>query len=261
MNIYHAKTALIRTLLACCVVVLIAGPAFAELTDEQFQKMMAKYLEKEENLDALGKAVQRSFQKLRQQQAKDRANLEKKQLEEQFDNPIKIDTAGAPILGKPDAKITVVEFSDFQCPFCKRGNDTMKDLLKEFPDDVKLIFMHLPLPFHKQATSAAVASIAAGEQGKFWEMHDLLFDNQGRLGEEDKLYVELAEKLKLDVAKFKEDLKAEKNKKVVEANAAVATKLGVNGTPGFFVNGVQVRGARPLPYFKDLVTRWKEKLG
>ena len=135
----------------------------------------------------------------------------------------------------------------------------MEEVLKAYPKDVKVVFMQYPLPFHDKAEGAAVAALAAHQQGKFWEMHDLLFTNQQTLGDES--YVKFAEQLKLDVAKFKADLKSEKLLKQVKDDAEQASKLGVQGTPGFFVNGVQVRGARPLPYFKGIIDKWLEKQG
>ncbi len=248
------------TTAACAGVLLIASlpqPA-AAMDQDAFDKMMDSYLESDENLEKVGNALEKFFRKKREQQQKLAEQQEAQRMEEQFSNPVKIDIAGSPVTGNPNASITVVEFSDFQCPFCKRGNQVMKDLLKEYPDDVKVVFKHLPLPFHQQAKPAAVASLAAHEQGKFWEFHDELFENQESLTEEK--FIEIATKLEMDVDKFKEDLKSEKFEKKVADDMAVATQLGVRGTPGFFVNGVQVRGARPLPYFKELVEKWKERM-
>ncbi len=222
-----------------------------------FEKSMDSYLEKDENIEKIGNALQQFFMKKRKQQEEQAAVDEKSQMEEQFKNPVKIDVAGRPIKGKESAKVTIVEFSDFQCPFCKRGMEVMEDVLKEYPEDVKLVFMHLPLPFHPQAKPASIAAEAAGKQGKFWEMYTELFNNQDRLSEE--LYVELAGKLGLDVEKFKKDMNDEEIKKRVDSDAALAKQLGITGTPGFFVNGVQVKGARPLPYFKEIIERWKKE--
>lgn len=248
---------LVAPLSVAALLLTTATPSIA-LDDGQFAKMMDSYLQKEENLEKVGVALEKYFRKKREDQQAQAAQDEKKRMEEQFDNPVDIKIGSSPVKGKDSAKITVIEFSDFQCPFCKRGKDTMDDLAKAYPDDVKIVFKNLPLPFHPQAKPAAVAALAAGEQGKFWEYHDLLFDNQDALGEE--LYEKLANQLELDVEKFKKDMASEKFQKQVADDMAIATELGVRGTPGFFVNGVQVRGARPLPYFKDLVERWKDKL-
>lgn len=235
----------------------LPSPAIAEVPPPDFEKAMESYLQKDENVEKVGKALESYFMKKREAQQKLAQEEEEKRLEEQFKSPVKVDVAGNAVKGNPNAKITLVEFSDFQCPFCKRGMDVMADVMKEYPNDVKLVFKHLPLPFHPNAKPAAIAAEAAGRQGKFWEMHDELFNNQDKLSEE--LYVQLAQKLNLDVEKFKTDMKDEALKKKVEDDAAHASKLGITGTPGFFVNGVEVKGARPLPYFKTIIDRWKKQ--
>ena len=133
----------------------------------------------------------------------------------------------------------------------------MEEVLKEYPDKVKLVFKHLPLGFHKEAKPAAIAANAAGRQGKFWEMHDLLFEKQRELNSD--LYPKLAKQLGLDMDKFNADMKDEAIAKQVDEDAKQANKLGVRGTPGFFVNGVQVKGARPLSHFKKLIDRWLDE--
>ena len=257
MNLMFSKR---LTIAACAAALLITGvPRRAAAMDQdQFNKLMDSYLESDENLEKVGTALEKFFRKKREEQQALAEQQEVQRMEEQFENPVKIDVAGSPVIGKENAPITVVEVSDFQCPFCKRGNQVMKDLLKEYPDDVKIVFKHLPLPFHQQAKPAAVAAIAAQQQGKFWEFHDELFENQESLTEAK--FIEIATKLELDVDKFKKDMNNEAYEKQVADDMAVATQLGVRGTPGFFVNGVQVRGARPLPYFKELVDKWKERM-
>jgi len=238
--------------IAVSLALLAAGPAFAD--DKAFSASMEKYLSNDANVEKVGNALERYFMKKRENKQKAAAKAEGQKLEEQFKNPIQVPIGKSPVKGPADAKVTIIEFSDFQCPFCGRGMKTMDDVMKEYPKDVKLVFKHLPLPFHPEAKPAAVASLAAGEQGKFWEMHDALFQNVDRLGKD--LYIELAGKLELDIDKFKADLKNPALAKLVEEDLALAAKLGVRGTPGFFVNGVQVRGARPLPYFKTIIDRW-----
>ena len=235
---------------------LHAAPAHA-LDQKEFNAMMDKYLQDPEAKAKLGDAVLDHARNKQQEEAEKRANAEKQRLEEQFDNPVDVEIGDSPVKGPKSAPVTVVEFSDFQCPYCSKGNQVMKDLAKAYPEKVKLVFKHLPLPFHPEAKPAAVASIAAQRQGKFWEMHDKLFENQGALGEE--LYVSLAKEIGLDVKKFQKDMKDPALAKQVEEDMALGTKLGIRGTPGYFVNGVQVRGAQPLPRFKELVDRWLEK--
>ncbi len=230
-----------------------AGPASAA-PDAAFDKQMETYLSNDENVKKIGDALERYFQKKRDEQQQEAMKSEKDRIDAQFKNPVKVDIGASPVKGNPGAKVTIVEFSDFQCPFCQRGAAIMEDVLKAYPNDVKLAFKNLPLPFHDKAKPAAKAALAAGKQGKFWEMHDLLFKNQSALG--DDAFVKYATDLKLDVEKFKTDMASAEIAKEIDADAELARKLGVNGTPGFFVNGVLVSGAQPLPAFKAIIDRW-----
>jgi protein-disulfide isomerase len=170
-----------------------------------------------------------------------------------------IPIAGSPVLGKASAPITVVEFSDFQCPFCSKGASTTKQLQEKYPNDVKVVFKHHPLPFHKQAPAASKASIAAGNQGKFWEMHDKLFENQKQYkshASDMKAWTAgFAKELGLDVAKFKKDFDAPATQKRIDQDMALGQKVAVQGTPHFFVNGERVKGAKPLPAFEAIVKK------
>ena len=159
--------------------------------------------------------------------------------------------AGAPSKGSTDAKVTIVEFTDFQCPFCSRVNPTMKQIEDTYGKDVRVVFRHLPLPFHKDAKPAAEASMAAHEQGKFWEMHDKLFANQRDLTREN--FEKWAKEIGLDVKKFTAALDSGKFKSVVEADERYAGSVGANGTPAFFINGKLVSGAQPFESFKSVI--------
>ncbi len=153
--------------------------------------------------------------------------------------------------GPATAPITIVEFSEFQCPFCSRVNPTIKQIQDTYKDKVRIVFKHNPLPFHKDAPLAAEAALAAGAQGKFWEMHDKLFQDTKALQRES--IEKYATEIGLDMAKFKADLDGGKFKKDVEADMALAAKVGARGTPNFFINGVQVTGARPFDSFKEVI--------
>lgn len=168
-----------------------------------------------------------------------------------------VDIAGAHLKGPENAPITIVEFSDFQCPFCSRGKATMDQVAQQYGDKVRIAFKHFPLDFHRQAKPAAIAALAAGEQGKFWEMHDKLFDNQRALGEEDiKKY---AQELGLDMAKFEEAIKRPDLAAKVDADIKQGKELGVTGTPTFFVNGKILKGAKPLQAFEAAINAALEK--
>jgi protein-disulfide isomerase len=153
--------------------------------------------------------------------------------------------------------VTIVEFSDFQCPFCSRVTPTLDRIKKEYPDDVRIVFKHLPLSIHPKAPAAHAAAEAAGRQGKFWEMHDKIFANQRNMSEE--AYVGYAEELGLDVEQFKKDVASEEVKGKVRGDASQAAKLGVSGTPAFFVNGYYLSGAQPFEAFKAKIDEQLDK--
>jgi protein-disulfide isomerase len=146
--------------------------------------------------------------------------------------------ADDPVKGKATASVTVVEFSDFQCPYCARATPTVNEMEAAFPQDVRVVWKHFPLSFHANAMPAALAAEAAREQGgsaKFWAMHDKLFANQAALSE--AAYTQYARELGLDLARFRRDMESPKLKARVQEDAALAQRLGVNGTPTFIVNG------------------------
>jgi protein-disulfide isomerase len=162
-----------------------------------------------------------------------------------------INVTGAPVLGPKNAPVTIVAFSDFQCPFCGRVIPTLKEIEKTYEGKVKVIFKNQPLPFHNNARPAAMAAMAANEQGKFWEMHDKLFANQQNL---DRASLEkYASELQLDMGKFKAALDSNKFDAYITADANEGARVGANGTPTFFINGRQVVGAQPVEAFKTVI--------
>jgi protein-disulfide isomerase len=164
----------------------------------------------------------------------------------------------APVKGPAGAKVTVVAFSDFQCPFCSRAVPVMKQIEDEYKGKVKIAFKQLPLPFHDKAHLAAEAALAANEQGKFWQMHDKLFANQQAL---DRPNLEkYAEELGLNMTKFKAALDSGKFKDKVDSDAKEGAAVGATGTPTFFINGTKVVGAQPFDAFKTVIdTELKSK--
>lgn len=148
--------------------------------------------------------------------------------------------------------VTIVEFSDYQCPFCQRVEPTLEEVAKKFPNEVRIVFRHQPLPFHTSAEQAAWAAVAAGKQGKYWQMHELLFADKLPAPDEMDAYTEkLAKKLRLKMAKFKKDRDAADAK--VKADMALAAQIGARGTPTFFINGRRFVGAQPLPSFEEAI--------
>lgn len=248
---------LIKSAITCACIAFTSSAVAADLDPKSFEKALDVYLQKESNVEKLSNAITAYFTKKREEQAKAANQAESQRLEEQFKNPVKVEVGNSPSKGAKNAKVTVVEFSDFQCPFCSKGKDIVDQLLKLYPNDVKVVFKNLPLDFHPEALPAAKAAMAAGKQGKFWEMHDYLFDNQKSL--KSDFYPEAAKKLNLDVAKFNTDMGSKEIEDAVKADLEQAKSLGVQGTPNFYVNGVNLRGAYPIEEFQKIVDRWLSK--
>lgn len=183
---------------------------------------------------------------------------EQKKRDEQFANPLKpeIDETRA-MIGAKDAKITIVEYSDFQCPYCSRGYQTIKQVEKEYAGKVRVIFKHLPLDFHEQAMIAAqyFEALAKQDHAKAYKLHDIIFENQGRLKEGEKFLKEAAKKAGADMTKLAKDINADDVKARINADMEEARKFEISGTPGFIINGVALKGAYPFPEFKSIIDR------
>jgi protein-disulfide isomerase len=168
-----------------------------------------------------------------------------------LEDPVTIAVEGAPVRGPADARITLVEFSDFECPFCSLAVKQVDTVMAAYPKDVKLIYKQFPLSMHPHAEMAAEASLAAREQGKFWEMYDVLFKNYRRLSSDSILG--FAKDIGLDMDKFKADLAAGKYKAVVDKDLADGEAAGVYGTPSFYINGKQYNGEVTLAALKPIL--------
>jgi protein-disulfide isomerase len=182
-------------------------------------------------------------------------NLKKEQKVEMllpaFLPPKKDVEAKGPTKGPKNAPITIVEFSDYQCPFCIQAEKTVEDVLAAYPGKIRLVYRDFPLPMHPLAPKAAEASHCADSQGKYWEMHDKMFGAQGKL-EVDNLK-KYAREVGLDGDKFDKCLDSGDMAKVVDEHHKAGEKLGVSGTPAFFVNGRFLNGAQPIDEFKSLI--------
>lgn len=161
--------------------------------------------------------------------------------DELANQPVDLKVAGAPSRGPASARLTIVEFSDFQCPFCRSGAEALTEIAKAYPNDVRLVFKQFPLESHSEAAIAAEASLAAQAQGKFWEMHDRIFANPRALTEAN--FLAWAKELGMDVARFKNDLASHKYQNAVQAEVREGLDAGVQGTPTVFLNGRPHRGA------------------
>ncbi len=156
----------------------------------------------------------------------------------------------SPRTGSESLRLVLVEFSDFQCPFCARAQQTLKEFLAKHGDEVTLVYKHLPLTgIHPEAVAAARAAWAAHRQGKFWEFHDELFANQSQLGEE--FYVATAQRLGLNVEKFNRDRRSRAAERAVQRDMDLASQLGIGSTPYFILNGLAFSGAQPLEVFEQ----------
>tara|TARA_Y100000310_G_scaffold337876_1_gene426084 strand:+ start:3166 stop:3876 length:711 start_codon:yes stop_codon:yes gene_type:complete len=165
------------------------------------------------------------------------------------------DVEGSPVLGDLDkAKVIIVEFSDFQCPYCATGQSTMSALAAKYGDDIAIVFKHFPLSFHQYAQMAAEASMCADDQDMFWEYHDELFANQAQIN--PGYLSQLAGELGLDTEDFDTCLETGKYTSKVNEDFTYGTQLGVTGTPGFFVNGELVKGAQPQSVFEGMIEPW-----
>lgn len=167
--------------------------------------------------------------------------FERSEIEEMYaarygrDTRVDIEVEGRPMRGAPMGSVTIVEFSDFECPYCGRAHPILQQALREFEGQVRLVFFNYPLPGHPHAMPAARAAVAAGNQGKFWEMHDLLFEHQRALEDDD--IDGYARRLGLDMERFHTDLRSPETQRRIEADREVGHRVGVQGTPTLIING------------------------
>ena len=232
---------------------------------EEFQKLIAEETEAANRLLKNGVPISQLYDLLTQEERTGTEPLKPKRLEPAAAKPkapeptvdpntiYKVLVEDSPVKGDKNAKVTIVEFSDFQCPYCSRVVSTLQKILETYSKDVRVVFKQYPLSFHENAELAAAASLAAHAQGKFWPMHDKLFANQKFL---DRPSLEkYAQELKLNMRKFNEALNKEVFKAKINAETAQGTKVGVQGTPAFFVNGRFLKGAQPFENFKTYIDR------
>ena len=165
--------------------------------------------------------------------------------------PVSIAVAGAPVRGAASAPVTMIEFSDFQCPFCIAATPQLEAVLKAYPGQVKLIFKQFPLDSHSQAALAAAAALAAHKQGKFWGMYDALFAQKGNLSRQR--IVDLAGAVGLDVNRFQADLASPEIKRAVDKDIADGEKINVDSTPTLFVDGQRFNGPVTLASLRPII--------
>ncbi|PRQ05351.1 Disulfide bond formation protein D precursor [Enhygromyxa salina] len=171
------------------------------------------------------------------------------ELDEDTVYPVPIDDS--PARGPADAPITIIAFSDFQCPFCARGHETMEELRALYGDQIRFVFKHFPLPGHPLGALASRASFAAAEAGKFWEFHDAVFEFGGRYSAED--LVGICDQLGISRAALETAMTTETHDSRIEADLELGSRLMVSGTPAYFINGRPIVGAHPLMDFRMLI--------
>jgi protein-disulfide isomerase len=191
---------------------------------------------------------------------------ENKKREEEFANPKKPEvTEGRAFKGTKDAPVTIIEYSDYQCPFCKRGHETMKQVLKEYPGKVRVIFKNFPIErIHPVAMIASqyYEAIALQDIEKANKFHDAIFDDQNAYSTEGEAWLKkAAKKVGADVARVAKDINGEAVKSRIASDMAEAEKFGFNGTPGYLVNGVSLKGAYPFEEFKAIIDKHLQKSG
>ena len=209
-------------------------------------------------IDALNNAVKAA----QEGQGKKREEEEKKALEDSFNNPLVAEIrSDETFRGPKDAPITLIEYSDFECPFCSRGFNTVMELMDKYKGKIRFAYKHLPLSFHPQAMPASqyYEAIRLQSEEKAWQFHDAIYKNQRALQNGEKFLKEEAKKLKVDMAKLAKDVKSEAVQKRIDADMAEAAKFGFQGTPGFLLNGIPVKGAYPTAHFDGLIEELKKR--
>jgi protein-disulfide isomerase len=166
---------------------------------------------------------------------------------------------GRPYRGAESAKLTIYEYSDFQCPFCDRARQNVDEVLRVYPDSVRLEYRYFPLSSHPRGYASALAGACAEEQGKFWKMHDLMFDNQEAL--EDADLEKYALQSGMDLAAFRQCLSSAAAAGKVNSDKAQGEQLGVQGTPTFFIGQSAVVGAQPVSKFRSAIDSELARIG
>ena len=203
-------------------------------------------------IDAFRKASF-SAKQLEQQEEKKKQEAERA---EELKNPKQPALQGRFGLGKDNAPVTIVEYSDFQCPYCARARKTIQEVQKKYPGKIRLVYKHLPLPFHPQSRVAARYFEAVAEQSheKAFRFHDILFEHQGELSKEgEKFLLSEAKKMKLNMKALKRAVAAKRISERIRQDEAEAHSFGFQGTPAFLLNGVSIYGAQPAEVFYELI--------
>jgi protein-disulfide isomerase len=164
---------------------------------------------------------------------------------------VTVDAGDSPRIGSPTAPVQIIEFSDFQCPYCSQAAKTVHEIESKYGDKVSIVYRNFPLPMHKQANRAALAAECADDQGQFWKYHDELFANQKAWTDDD--FNGYAKKIGLDGDKFSTCLQSGTGQATIDKDIEAGKNAGMGGTPGFYINGVVLNGAQPIEVFSDVI--------
>lgn len=236
----------------------------ASVTDEEVQKYYDDHKDRFRNLpfEKVSPAVKRQLLAQKQVAAMQEYTKSLREtigFESKLEPPRFEIAASGPTQGPADAPITLVEFSDYECPFCKASEAVVKQVLKRYPTQVKLVFKNYPLPTHPKARPAAEAALCAAEQGKFWEFHAKLFEKAPQIAPEQ--LAGIATEAGLDAAKLQECITAKRSSAQIDADLEVGKSAGVAGTPAFYVNGVPISGGRTVDEFAKAIDAELARLG
>jgi protein-disulfide isomerase len=241
------------------------------MTDDQLKEKMTKIIKENpsivlESIKANPAEYLMTFQEAAKGAQKDmaaiRAKKEQADLEKTYDNPLTpVVRKDELIRGPKNAPLTLIEYSDFECPFCKRGYNTVMELMKKYGNNIRFIYKHLPLSFHKQARIASQYYEALRlQKGEYaFKFHDELYKNQAKLKQGEKFLSKIAKDIGADMARLKKDIKSKEVLDRIEQDEKEAASFGMQGTPGFVLNGVPVKGAYPASHFETIVEELKKR--
>ncbi len=207
-------------------------------------------------------ALQNAALKARPLMAEQKKKEEEKKFEENFDKPLSPEIRSDELIrGTKGASIVLVEYSDFECPYCRKGFENVRKLLSKYKGKIQFIYKHLPLSFHKNAMIASqyYEAIRLQSEKKAVKFHDMLFDKQRQISKGEPFLKSIAKKVGADMKKLAKDINSKVVIDRIKADQKEAQKFGIQGTPGFILNGVAIRGAYPVEYFDMIINKLKEK--
>lgn len=249
------------------LLLLITGLATSCMSEQKLTDMLKKnpkILHEAINADPAGfmETLQAAAQNAKAGMEKKRAEAEEKKLEDSFNNPLKPEIrSDESIRGAKGGPIVLVEYSDFECPFCKRGLSTVNEVLTKYKGKVQFIYKHLPLSFHANAMAAAqyYEAIRLQSEDKAFKFHDAIYAAQSKLKKGENFLKAEAKKLGVNMGKLAKDIKSEALNARIAADMEEAKKFGIQGTPGFVLNGVPIKGAYPIGYFEKIINELKKR--